>query len=126
MAVKNNPVNYFEIPATNFARAKAFYEGVFGVKLQSMDYMGMKMASFGMGGKNASGASGSVVKAKGYKPSRGGVVIYFSVKDIKGTLAKVTRRGGKTLMPKTSIGEWGFIAKFLDSEGNQIALHSMK
>jgi predicted enzyme related to lactoylglutathione lyase len=125
MATKRNPVNYFEIPATNFARAKAFYEGVFGVKLDEMDFMGMRMASYSMG-QDAFGAPGSIVKAKGYKPSRGGVVIYFSVKDIKTTLAKITRRGGKVVIPKTSIGEWGFFAHFLDSEGNRIALHSMK
>jgi predicted enzyme related to lactoylglutathione lyase len=40
-------------------------------------------------------------------------------------LAKVVKNGGKALMPKTSIGEWGFIANFEDSEGNRIALHSM-
>lgn len=125
MAGKTNPVNYFEIPATNFARAKAFYEGVFGVKLESMDFMGMKRASFAMR-LDALGASGSIVKEKGFKPSRSGVLVYFTVKDIKETLAKITRRGGKTLMPKTSIGEYGFIAQFLDTEGNRIALHSMK
>ncbi len=124
-AKKSNPVNWFEIPVTNFARAKGFYEGVFGAKLESMDYMGMKMASF-KGNMTVTGATGSIVKAKGYKPSRSGVVIYFSVADIRGTLAKITRRGGKTIFPKTSIGEWGFIAHFLDTEGNRLALHSMK
>ncbi len=125
MAGKANPINYVEIPVTDFKRAKTFYEGVFGIKLGIMEYMGMKMAAFGTG-MTALGAPGSIVKGKGYKPSRNGVVVYFSVKDIKGTLAKITRRGGKTLLPKTSIGEWGFIAHFLDCEGNRIALHSMK
>ncbi len=125
MPAKKNPVNYFEIPVTNFERAKTFYQGVFGVKLESMDYKGMKMASFPSDMKRY-GSSGSLTKAKGYRPSRNGVVIYFSVVDIQGTLAKIGRRGGKTVFPKTSIGEWGFIAHFLDTEGNRLALHSMK
>lgn len=29
-------------------------------------------------------------------------------------------------MPKTSIGENGFMAHFIDTEGNRVALHSMK
>jgi predicted enzyme related to lactoylglutathione lyase len=125
MAAKKNPVNYFEIPVVDFKRAKAFYEGVFGVKLESMDYQGMKMASFPSSMKQY-GISGSITKAKGYRPSRNGVVIYFVVSDIKATLAKIARRGGKTVFPKMSIGEWGFVAHFLDSEGNRLALHSMK
>ena len=33
--------------------------------------------------------------------------------------------GGATLMPKTGIGEHGYIAHFQDCEGNRVALHSM-
>ena len=45
--------------------------------------------------------------------------------DIEGTLAKVNANGGQTLMPKTSIGEYGYIAHFQDCEGNRVALHAM-
>ena len=50
--------------------------------------------------------------------------IYFTAPDIEGTLAKVNANGGRTLIPRTSIGEYGFIAHFEDSEGNRLALHS--
>jgi predicted enzyme related to lactoylglutathione lyase len=40
-------------------------------------------------------------------------------------LAKVEKAGGKILMPKTAIGENGFIAHFADTEGNRVAFHSM-
>jgi len=36
----------------------------------------------------------------------------------------IERGGGKPLMPKTSIGEGGFIASFTDCEGNRVALHA--
>jgi predicted enzyme related to lactoylglutathione lyase len=51
--------------------------------------------------------------------------VYFSVEDIEETLRKVNATGGKTLLPKKSIGEYGFIAHFEDTEGNRLALHSM-
>jgi hypothetical protein len=51
-------------------------------------------------------------------------VVYFTVDDIEGTLAKVQAQGGKTLVPKMSIGEFGFIGQFEDSEGNRLGLHS--
>jgi hypothetical protein len=41
-----------------------------------------------------------------------------------GMLKRVHASGGKTLMPKMQIGDYGFIAHFEDSEGNRVALHS--
>ena len=55
-----------------------------------------------------------------------GTVVYFSVDDIEETLLIVNANGGKTLLPKMSIGEYGFIAHFEDTEGNRLAVHSMK
>ena len=41
-------------------------------------------------------------------------------------LAQVEKAGGKIVMPKTSTGGNGFMALFKDTEGNRVALHSMK
>lgn len=46
--------------------------------------------------------------------------------DVGNELGRVEHSGGKVLMPKTSIGENGFIAHFMDTEGNRIGLHSLK
>jgi predicted enzyme related to lactoylglutathione lyase len=72
----------------------------------------------------APGSAGCLIKTEGYTPSYDGTVVYFSVKDIEGTLAKARATGGKTVVPKMSIGEHGFIGQFEDSEGNRVALHS--
>ncbi len=45
-------------------------------------------------------------------------------KDLARILKKVEKAGGKVLLEKTSIGEFGFIGRFLDTEGNQVALHN--
>ncbi len=125
MAKKMNPVNWFEIPVKDLDRAKKFYESVFGVKLQMEEMGPMKMAWFPML-QDASGASGSLVKADGYTPSHEGTVVYLSVEDIEGTLAKIRENHGNTLLPKMGIGKYGFIAQFEDTEGNRVALHSTK
>jgi predicted enzyme related to lactoylglutathione lyase len=120
-----NPVNWFEIPAKDLARAKAFYAHVFGVQFQHME-MGpaaMEMFPAEQGGP---GAGGALIVTDGYTPSHAGTMVYFSVEDIEGTTAKAGATGGKTLVPKMSIGEFGFIAHVEDSEGNRIGLHSMK
>ena len=98
-----NPVNWFEIPVNDLERAKQFYETVLGLQL-SLNEMGpMKMAWFPMT-QGVGGATGTLMKSEGYAPSHAGTLVYFSVTDIKGTLAKVTANGGTTLLPKTGMG----------------------
>jgi uncharacterized protein len=125
MAAKANPVNWFEIPTNDLGRAQVFYEHVLGVQLSLNEIGPAKMAWFPME-KEGTGAAGTLMKAEGYTPSHSGTLVYFSVEDIEGTLKKVNEKGGKTLMPKESIGEYGFIGLFEDSEGNRVGLHSMK
>jgi uncharacterized protein len=118
-----NPVNWFEIPISDIFRAKAFYEFVFDLSLEIHEVGSLRMAWFPMEDK-APGATGSLVETASYTPARDGVLIYFSVEDIEATLKKVTEKGGTLLQPKTSIGEYGFVGYFLDSEGNRLGLHS--
>jgi uncharacterized protein len=120
-----NPVNWFEIPVKEMARAKAFYEKVLDIDLALHEMGPMRMAWFPMEEKTP-GATGSLVEDERYVPSSSGIVIYFSVDDISGVLEKAGRYGGKIKNPKTAIGEYGFIGHFEDSEGNCIGLHSMK
>ena len=124
MTDQTNPVNWFEIPVNDLERAKQFYETVFGLQL-SLNEMGpMKMAWFPMS-QGGGGATGTLMQSEGYAPSHAGTLVYFSVTDIETALDKVNANGGKTLMPKTGIGEHGYIAHFQDCEGNRVALHAM-
>jgi hypothetical protein len=120
-----NVVNWFEIPAKDLARAKAFYETVFGVSLSPMDMGPSQMQMFPME-QGAGGSAGALITSEGYTPSHQGTMVYFSVEDIEATLGKAGARGGKTLVPKMSIGEFGFIAHLEDTEGNRLGIHSMQ
>lgn len=121
---KKNPVTWFEIPVTDIVRAKEFYEHAFEYQLSFQEMKKMKMAQFPM--EDGSGISGSLVQATGYDPHLSGTIVYFSVDDIEKTLSRIQQKGGKQLIPKTSIGEYGYIAHFEDCEGNQIGLHAMQ
>jgi predicted enzyme related to lactoylglutathione lyase len=73
------------------------------------------------------GVGGGIIASKEEKPSARGVLIYLNGgEDLSIPLAKVEENGGKVLVPKTNIGENGFMAQVLDTEGNRIALHSFK
>lgn len=124
MDKKINPVVWFEIPVIDMVRAKAFYEAVFGQELTVVDMGPRQMAMFSME-MDAPGIGGALVKEEHFVPSYAGTMVYFSVSDITGTLSKVIANNGKELIPKTSIGEYGFCAYFEDSEGNRIGLHTM-
>ena len=128
MALKPNPVNWFEIPVSNLGRATEFYEHIFGVELPLHEMGGLKMAWFPMVPmtQKEPGAAGSLIKGDDFSPSQSGTCVYFSVEDIDDVLKKVNATGGKTVAPKGSIGEYGFIALFTDTEGNKVGLHSLK
>lgn len=124
MDISVNILNWFEISVSNITRAKKFYETIFSVQLEESDMMGMKMAMFpyDMGGK----VSGALVQSEMHKPSTDGAKIYFNGNpDLDTALSKVDAAGGKITMPKTKISDdVGYMAFFIDTEGNGVALHS--
>lgn len=120
-----NALNWFEIYVDDLDRAKAFYENVFGIKLETMDMGEMKMYAFPyapMSGK----VSGALIYDKMRRPSLHGAMIYFnSNPDLSEPLSRVEGAGGKVTLPKTKISEEiGYMAFFTDTEGNGLAMHS--
>ena len=127
MTEKENVLNWFEVSVKDIKRAKKFYETIFDIKMESQNMMGMEMAFFPWeqgGGK----LSGGLVQSQMHKPSADGVKVYFNGNpDLSKALAKVEKAGGKITMPKTKIGDdIGYMAFFIDTEGNTVALHSQK
>jgi predicted enzyme related to lactoylglutathione lyase len=129
MEITHNVVGWFEIPVTNLGRAITFYETVFGFKLTRQQIGPLEMAFFPWVDKGI-GSPGSLVYAPAlYQPSADGTLIYFTAfsGDVATELSRVEGAGGKVLMPKTLINEEiGYMAVFLDTEGNRIALHSRR
>lgn len=120
----HNPVNYFEIPVTDLPRAIEFYESVFDCKLETKTIDGNQMAIF-PGHPDSPGIFGALALGPSYKPSLDGTRIYFTTESIDLVLERVLENRGRVEYPKTNIGELGFVAEFIDSEGNRIALHEL-
>ncbi len=119
-----NPVNWFEIPVADMPRARKFYSEVFGYEMAGENMGPIELAFFPMA-ENEPGIGGGLSKSPGRKPGVDGVRIYFSVADIDGALAKVAKAGGAVVSGRTSLGPYGFMAEFTDTEGNLICLHTM-
>jgi predicted enzyme related to lactoylglutathione lyase len=129
LSASTNAINWFEIPVTDTARAKKFYETIFGVKMDTREMMGMEMTFFPNDMQISTGkVSGSLVKGPAHKPSMDGAVVYLNANPaIQSVIDKVEKAGGKITMPKTLINEQtGYMAFFTDTEGNRMALHAGK
>jgi uncharacterized protein len=120
-----NPVRWFEIYVQDTNRAKAFYEAVFQLKLRRLDTPGMDYWSFPDMIMDKAGTSGAIVKMDGVSSGGNSTIIYFACEDCAVEAERVVLAGGKIHKAKTSIGQYGFIALALDTEGNMIGLHSM-
>ena len=120
----SNAINWFELPSTNFERAVKFYSQVLNADLQRVDAEGLTMAFFPT--KNQ-GVGGCVTYGNGNNPNAEGTLVYLNGgDDLAEPLGRVENAGGKVVLPKTSIGENGFMAIFMDTEGNRVAFHSMQ
>jgi len=120
----DNVASWFEIPAADFDRAVGFYEKVFDTQLISHDMMGARLAVFPY---ERPAMSGCIMQGGDTnKPGESGCLIYLVTKGaLDGPLSRVVPAGGKVDTPRTALPEgMGFIAHFIDSEGNRVGLHS--
>lgn len=122
--MNENPVRWFEIHVQDMARAKAFYQAVLGIEFQKLESPGMEMQAFPMQ-MNVGGASGSLVKMEGVPSGGNSTLVYFGCEDCGVEAARVAQAGGRIFKEKFSIGQYGFIALAVDTEGNMFGLHSM-
>lgn len=123
--IMHNPFAWIEIPVDDMARAVRFYETVFQIKLNEVSFGGLQMAWFPNAGSDAPGATGTLIKQESYVPSKKGPFVYFYSENGQDELDRLAEAGGALLRPKTQISpEYGYMAVFIDSEGNRIALYS--
>ena len=120
-----NAINWFEIPVSDLERATRFYESIFQTTLIPMDLPnGLRMRIFPVEDRTTGGAL--CYNTAYYKPSLEGALLYLNGNpDLQLVLDRIVPNGGNILMAKTQISpEIGYMALFMDSEGNRVALHS--
>lgn len=108
---------FFEIPADDVARAKAFYSELFGWQFQPAPGPG-DYWTFGTGVEE--GVSGGGMMAR--QSPEHVITNYINVESIEDSLAQVQNLGGSVMMPKQAVPQMGWMAWCQDTEGNAFAL----
>ena len=120
-----NKVVWFEIPFDESERAQKFYKDVFGWQINhfpDMDYYAAITTDTDpktMEPKEPGAINGGLLKRDdtGKHP-----VILIEVPSIDEHLKKIEQNGGKTVMPKVTVGNFGLYARVSDTEGNVIGI----
>jgi uncharacterized protein len=117
----NNRVVWVDVPVKDLDRSMKFYQAVLANNVSKVEMPGMSFAVL----DHQDGNGGCLVPGAEQISSTGGVLVYFNADGrIRAAVAEVEKNGGKIVEPVHSIGQHGFRALLLDSEGNRIALHA--
>ncbi len=121
-------ISWFEIPTTDINQAQQFYETIFGITMIPMDMPNIQMRMFPLDDMMTQ-VGGALVNSGGFHKASAtdGPLIYLNANpDVQNVLDKVVAAGGSIVVPKTEISpDYGFMAVFMDTEGNRVALHSV-
>lgn len=119
-----NVITWFDIPTTDLNRAVEFYSEILGEEITVGEFMGQTLAFFPMESMEEVGGD-LVPPDQGNAPSSTGTRVYLNCDGkLDEVLGRVTKAGGSILQPKTPIGEAGWKALIVDTEGNVVGLHS--
>ena len=111
---------WFEIPADNPERAKAFYNHLFGWNINPFpgggDYWHIDT-----GGADDTPDGGMMTRKHPQQP----ITNYINVPSVTKFMAKVKKLGGEVCMAKTAVRGMGYFAVCKDTENNTFALWEM-
>jgi len=113
---------WFEIPADDLERAKAFYGKLFGWKIAPFPGMtgpeAQNYLHIDTGGEDASPDGGLMKRAHPQQP----ITNYVSVPSVEEFAVKAEKLGGSICKSKTAVPGMGYFAVCQDTEGNTFAL----
>lgn len=121
-----NPVVHFEMPATDKARTKEFYEKVFGWQLTQL---GSEMGEYLLATTspvdehNMHLNKGAINGGFFQRGENGNIPhIVISVDDLKQSMELVNKSGGQVIGEPTTIAGIGEFVMFTDTEGNRVGM----
>ena len=120
----SNQIVWVDIPVDDLDRAVTFYSAVLDNEVTKQSFSGF---AIGLLPNADNQVSGCLFKSQDNRPSQQGPMIYLNVNGrLDDAVDAVGANGGEVLQGRHQIGEYGFRAIILDSEGNKIALHSVQ
>lgn len=119
-------VVHFEIPFDDGDRARAFYTDIFGWQTEHLPGMGYTLVRTGptdpaSGPTEPGFINGGMFERTADFPGTGPTVV-VDVPAIDEALQRIEAAGGKTVSPRTAVGDMGFAAYVTDPEGNLVGL----
>jgi uncharacterized protein len=121
-------VVHFEIHAEDPARARIFYEKVFGWEITQWKDEEYWLVVTGK--ENEKGINGGILKRLGNAPTFDNPVSAFvctvDVEDIDASSRKVVESGGNIMVEKREMGDLGWLCYCKDTEGNVFGLMQSK
>ena len=115
--MSKHPIVHVEFSTHDRETTGKFYADLFGWKIEQMPEM--SYATF-----EAEGGPGGGFNPVTEENPAGTVVVYVGTDDIDASLAKAESLGGKTLVPKSEIPNYGWFALFQDPTGNLVGLYT--
>ncbi|WP_425390770.1 VOC family protein [Ekhidna sp.] len=115
-----NRLIHFAIHTEDLERAKGFYEKVFNWGFRAYGPSDFAQIT---DEDSENGELIGALQSRTYSPVEDHVLGFectIGVENVDEIIAKVEQSGGKVVMPKTAIPHVGWIAKFLDTEGNLV------
>lgn len=115
-------ITHFEIHAADPERAIAFYSAVFDWQFQRWGEEPYWLITTGPA--DEPGINGGLIQRRGENPAAGDgppVIAYVctaDVADIEATTAAVEANGGAVVVPKSGVGDMGWLVYYRDTEGN--------
>jgi|HubBroStandDraft_6_1064221.scaffolds.fasta_scaffold720593_2 predicted enzyme related to lactoylglutathione lyase len=120
--MSSNNLVFFAIHADDLAKARRFYERVFGWKFEPWGPPGFLLIE--TGDKKNPGVQGALQKRHELIPGQRftGYECTIGVEDIDATEKAVVANGGKVILPKCEIPTVGYLIKIQDTDGNVVCV----
>jgi uncharacterized protein len=116
------PVVHWELMSKDPAKLSAFYEQIFGWKIQHMPEMNYRLVDTGGTG----GINGGILKPQRSEPWPGNIVLYIGVDDLAAYRQRIVAAGGKIQVEEQEVPNMGSFTLFTDPEGRMMALWQAK
>ena len=114
-----NPFAHVELSTDDVKKAKKFYSAVFAWKLNDVPKMAYTMI-------DVSGGVGGGLQKKQAAEQPSAWLPYVQVDDVRATMAKALKAGGKAVLEYQEIGDMGSIGIFVDPQGATLGVWAAK